>query len=110
MTVFMLSIYLPRPINSRNTIMRKSWLAVVFLGSIVLKTLILNKMYSQVKFLLKTSIDYICLHCDYLTYLFPTAHTLLVVAITSCYCVSHRYGSTSFSNYISAGVNRGNIQ
>ena len=41
----------PRPINSRNNIMKK--VAVVFLGSIFLKTV---KMHSQLKSLLKSSI------------------------------------------------------
>ena len=49
----MLLIYLPKPINSRNTIMRKGRLVVVILGSIFLKTL---KVRSQVKDLLNTFI------------------------------------------------------
>ena len=52
-TVFMLLIYLSRPIISRNTIMRKVRLTVFFLGSIFPKTL---KKHSQVKYHLKTSI------------------------------------------------------
>ena len=83
-TVFMLLIYLPRPINSRNTIMRKGRLVVVILGSMFLKTL---KVRSQVKDLLNTSIlNY--LHCDYLTYI----HTLLVVSTTSCYSWAQNNG------------------
>ena len=52
--MFIILIYLPRPINSRNTIVRKGELAVVFLGSIFLKTL---NMRSRVNCLLKTSIS-----------------------------------------------------
>ena len=63
----MILIYLPRPINSHNTIMRKGRLAVVFLGSIFPKPL---KMHSQVKSLLTELNFYTYLHCDYLTYLF----------------------------------------
>ena len=48
-TVFMILIYLPRPVSNHNTIMRKGRLAVVFLGSIFPKSL---KMRSQVKSLL----------------------------------------------------------
>ena len=70
-------------ISSCNTIMRKGRLAVVFLGSIFLKTL---KMHynSQVKSLLKTSkLTYIV---DSLTYsISNNTHPLPVVSTTSCY-------------------------
>ena len=60
-------------INSRNMIMRKGRLAVVFLGSIFPKTL---KMHSQVKSLIKkTSI---------LTYIAIIYHILLLITHTDC--------------------------
>ena len=69
-TVFMILIYLPRPINGHNTIMRKGRLAVLFLVSIFPKTL---KTHSQVKSLLSEPLY--SLHCDYLTYLFLITDT-----------------------------------
>ena len=52
-TVHVIDQYLSRPINGPNTIMRKGWLAVVFLYWVFLKTM---KLHSQVKSLLKTFI------------------------------------------------------
>ena len=76
----MILIYLPRPINSRNAIMRKGRLAVVFLGSIFPKTL---KMHSQVKSLLTEPLYLLTLRLfDIL--ISNNTHRLLVVSTTSC--------------------------
>ena len=74
-TVFIILIYLPRPINSRNTIVRIGKLAVVFLaGNIFLETL---NTHSRVKSLLKTST---------LTYIAIIWHILFPITHTHFYC------------------------
>ena len=77
----MILIYLPRPINSHNTIMRKAQLAVVFLSSIFPKTL---KMHSQVKSLLTESL-YLLTFRLFDIFISNNTHRLLVSAsTTSC--------------------------
>ena len=77
----MILIYLPRPINSRNTIMRKGRLAVVFLGGIFPKTL---KMHSQVKSLLTKPLYLLTLRLfDIL--ISNNTHRLLVVSASCRY-------------------------
>ena len=104
----MLLVYLPRPINSRNTIIRKNWFAIVFLGSIFLKTL---KMHSQVKSLLK--ILYTYLHCDFLTnFISNNTHRLLVLSTTSCrYPAQNNAGPTRAVKVRPKwGINRPNFE
>ena len=79
-TVFMILIYLPRPINSHDTIMRKGRLAVVFLGSIFPKTL---KMHSQVRSLLTEPLYLLTLRL-FNIFIANNTHRLLVVSTTSC--------------------------
>ena len=70
-TVFMILIYLPRPINSHNTIVRKGRLAVVFLGSIFPKSLLTEPLY----LLTLRSFD---------IFTSNNTHRLLVASTTSC--------------------------
>ena len=79
-TVFMILIYLPRPVNSHNTIMMKGRLAVVFLGSIIPKTL---KMHSQVKSLLTEPLYLLTLRL-FDIFISNNTHRLLVVSTISC--------------------------
>ena len=76
----MILIYLPRPINSHNTIMRKGRLAVVFFGSIFPKTL---KMHSQVKYRLTEPLYLLTLRL-FDIFISNNTHRLLVVSTTSC--------------------------
>ena len=78
--MFMILIYLPRPINSHNTIMRKGRLAVLFLGSIFPKTL---KMHSQVKSLLTEPLYLLILRL-FDIFISNNTHRLFVVSTTSC--------------------------
>ena len=78
----MILIYLPRPINSPNTIMRKGRLAVVFLGSIFPKTL---KMHCQLKSLLTEPLYLLTLRLFAIDiFISNNTHRLLVVSTTSC--------------------------
>ena len=76
----MILIYLPRPINSHNTIMRKGRLAVLFLGSIFPKSL---KMHSQVKSLLTEPLYLLTLRL-FDIFISNNTHRLLAVSTTSC--------------------------
>ena len=79
---------IPRPINSRNTIMRKGRLAVVFLGSIFPKTL---KMHCLVKSLLTEPLYLLTLRLfDIL--ISNNTHRLRVVSTTSCRCRAQNNG------------------
>ena len=71
---------IPRPINSRNTIMRKGRLAVVFLGSIFPKTL---KMHCQVKSLITEPLYLLKLR-SFDIFISNNTHRLRVVSTTSC--------------------------
>ena len=93
--MFMLLIYLPRPINSRNMIMRKGRLAVVFLGSIFPQTL---KMHSQVKSLQKPLYLLISRLFEY--FISNNIHRLLVVSSTSCRYKAQNNGGPERSNSV----------
>ena len=82
----MILIYLPRPINSHNTIMRKGRLAVFFLGSMFPKTL---KMHSQVKSLLTEPL-YLLTLLLFDIFISNNTHRLLVVSTTSTRAVKIR--------------------
>ena len=89
--VFIMLIYLLRPIYSLNTIVRIGGLAVVFLGSIFLKTL---NMHSRVKSLLKPL--YLLTSRSFDIFYFQL-HTLFVVSTTSC-CRAQNNGN-SYTNH-----------
>ena len=92
----MILIYLPRPINGHNTIMRKGQFAVLFLGSIFPKTL---KMHSQVKSLLTESLYLLTLPL-FAVFISNNTHRLLVVSTASCRSRAQNNGRPEWSKYV----------